>query len=90
MTSLAEIFGQVISLGFGDVGLALIVLLVGIAVILWVSNVPLGAMLIIGLPFLGAVVQAVTQDFVVTIFAMALATVGMVIWIAIGELSKKY
>jgi len=90
MTSLAEIFSNVIGMGFGDVGLALIIFIASVAVLMWKSNVPVGAMLMIGLPLMGALVMVVTDDFVMTLFAMGLVAVGFMLWIAIGELTKKY
>ena len=87
---LAEIFGQAINMAFGDIGLAVIVLFAGIAVIMWKSNVPLGAILIIGLPFVGALMQATTQNFVITLFAIGFIVIAFMIWLALGELTKKY
>jgi len=87
---LAEIFGQAVNMAFGDIGIAVIVLFAGIAVIMWKSNVPLGAILLVGLPFVGALVQATTQNFIVTLFAVGLIIVAFLIWLALGELTKKY
>lgn len=90
MTPIGDLFGEAANLAFGDIGLAVIVLFAGIGIIMWKGNVPLGAILLIGLPFIGALVQATTQDFIVTLFAMALVTIGMMVWFAIGETTKKY
>lgn len=90
MTPLNEIFSEVIGLAFGDVGLALIIFIASVAVLMWKANVPTGSMLMIGLPLMGALVMVVTDDFVVTLFAMALIVVGLMLWIAIGEITKKY
>jgi len=90
VTSLAEIFSEVIGMAFGDVGIALIIFIASVAVLMWKANVPVGAMLMNGLPLMGALVMVVTDDFVVTLFAMGLVTVGFMLWIAIGEITKKY
>jgi len=90
MTSLAEIFSIVIGSAFGDVGIALIIFIASVSVLMWKSNIPVGGMLMIGLPLMGALVMVVTDDFVVTLFAMALIVVALMLWIAIGELTKKY
>ena len=88
--SLAEIAAETAAYTFGDVGLAILVLFACVGVLMWFFNVPMTAMFFVALPFLGALVMEVTQSFVLTLFAMALATIGFFIWIGIGEAIKKW
>jgi len=87
---IVEIFSEAIGLSIGDMTLALIVFMIAVALIMWIARMPLGAVFVVGFPLLGAIIFDGASDFVVSFYVLGAIFVGALVFLAIGEVLKKW
>jgi len=88
---LSEIFGQSASFTFGNTILAAFALLIGVAILFWLARAPFGAILLLGLPLMGALALMLGGDqAIMAIYLLGAAVIGVLIFLAIGQITQKW